>query len=73
MESLDENVNNETLAELYFKYALTNDDREDLDIAFEYYNKCIGINSSYQALAYSNLASCYFDNESFDEAKELFY
>lgn len=67
LESLDENVNNETLAELYFKYALTNDDREDLDIAFEYYNKCIGINSSYQALAYSNLASCYFDNESFDE------
>lgn len=72
LESLDENVNNETLAELYFKYALTNDDREDLDIAFEYYNKCIGINSSYQALAYSNLASCYFDNESFDEAKNCF-
>lgn len=72
LESLDENVDNETLAELYFKFALANDDRDDLDIAFEYYNKCIGINSSYQALAYSNLASCYYDNESYSDAKNCF-
>lgn len=72
LESLDENVENETLAELYFKYALANDDRDDLDTAFEYYNKCIAITSPYQALAYSNLASCYYDNESYSDAKNCF-
>ena len=72
LESLDENVENEALAELYFKYALANDDRDDLDTAFEYYNKCIAITSPYQALAYSNLASCYYDNESYSDAKNCF-
>ncbi|MCM1073838.1 MAG: tetratricopeptide repeat protein, partial [Bacteroides sp.] len=72
LESLDENVENEILAELYFKFALANDDRDELDTAFEYYNKCIAINSPYQALAYSNLASCYYDNESYDDAKNCF-
>lgn len=72
LESLDENVQDETLAELYFKFALANDDRDELETAFEYYNKCIAITSPYQALAYSNLASCYFDNESYDEAKNCF-
>lgn len=72
LESLDENVEDETLAELYFKYALANDDRDELDTAFEYYNKCIAIKSPYQALAYSNLASCYYDNESYSDAKNCF-
>ncbi len=72
LESLDENVENETLAELYFKFALANDDKDELDTAFEYYNKCIAITSPYQALAYSNLASCYYDNESYDDAKNCF-
>lgn len=74
LESLYENVDNKILAELYFKYALANDDREDLDTAFEYYNKCIAIktNNPYRALAYSNLASCYLDNESYDDAKHCF-
>ncbi len=74
LESLDENVSDETLGELYFKFALANDDREELDTAYEYYNKCIAItsNNPYRALAYSNLASCYYDNESFSEAKNCF-
>lgn len=74
LDSLDENVDNKVLAELYFKFALANDDRDDLDTAFEYYNKCIAIssNNTYRALAYSNLASCYLDNESYDEAKNCF-
>ena len=74
LESLDENVENDVLADLYFKYALANDDRGEEDAAYEYYNKCIGIagNNPYKALAYSNLGSCYYDNESYDDAKNCF-
>ena len=73
LESLDNNVNPQTLAELYFKYALANDDKGDITKAFEYYNKCITINNSpYKALAYSNMASCYYDNDNITEAKECF-
>lgn len=74
LESLDENVTPEALAELYFKYALASDDRGDMDTAYEYYNKCISFvgNDSYKALAYSNLASCYMENENYDEAVAAF-
>lgn len=74
LESLDENVEQEILANLYFKFALANDDKGNFEKAFEYYNKCIGISAKnpYKALAYSNLASCYFDNESYDDAKSCF-
>ena len=34
LESLDDNTTNETRAELYFKYALANDDRQDEKNAF---------------------------------------
>ena len=74
LDSLDENVENEVLADLYFKFALANDDKGETEQAFEYYNKCIGIseNNPYKALAYSNLASCYFDNENYSDAKSCF-
>lgn len=74
LDSLDENVENDTLSELYFKFALANDDRNDLEQAFEYYNKCIAIggDNKFKALAYSNLASCYYENGSYDEAKNCF-
>lgn len=74
LESLDDNTKQETLAELYFKYALACDDRDDEKGAFEYYLKCIalGRNNPYKALAYSNLASCYFDNENYSDAKDCF-
>lgn len=74
LESLDDNTKQETLAELYFKYALACDDRDDEKSAFEYYLKCItlGGNNPYKALAYSNLASCYFDNENYSDAKDCF-
>lgn len=71
LDSLDENVAKETLAELYFKYALANDDREDYNEAFEYYNKCINLEfaeNPYAALCYSNLAACYYDRENYDDA-----
>lgn len=74
LESLDENVEQDVLADLYFKFALANDDRGDDKQAFEYYDKCIGIqdNNQYRALAYSNLASCYFDNGNYDDSKACF-
>ena len=73
LDSLDENVDEGTLAELYFKFALANDDRGDINQAFEYYNKCITVgNNSYKASAYSNLASCYMENESYDDAMYCF-
>ena len=64
----------DTLAELYFKYALANDDRGETKEAFEYYNKCIVINrgNPYKALAYANLASCYYENDNVAEAKNCF-
>lgn len=74
LESLDENIPKEDLAHLYFKFALVNDDKEQPEQAFEFYNKCISLNdnNSYQALAYSNLGSCYFDNENFNDAEFCF-
>jgi len=74
LQSLDDNVSDLALAELYFKFALANDEKEDETLAFEYYNKCIAISGEnpYKALAYSNMASCYYDNESFDEARNCF-
>ncbi len=74
LESLDDNVAGSVLAELYFKYALASDDRGEIETAFEYYNKCLSLSvkSPYKALAYSNMASCYFDNENYDEALDCF-
>lgn len=74
LDSLDDNVDSDTLAELYFKYALANDDRGELEQAYEYYNKCIvcGHSNPYKASAYSNLGSCYYENESYDDALSCF-
>ena len=74
LDSLDENVENSILAELYFKFALANDDKGDSNLAFEYYNRCISITegNKYLALAYSNLASCYSENGNLDDAINCF-
>lgn len=74
LESLDENTSDETLAELYFKYALANDDRDAEKEAFEYYTKCITIAAPnpYKSLAYSNMGSCYFDNGNMSDARDCF-
>ncbi len=74
IESLDENTNDATRAELYFKFALANDDKHCEKEAFEYYNKCISVggNNAYKALAYSNMGSCYFDNSNYSDARGCF-
>ncbi len=70
LDSLDENVDNSILSELYFKFALANDDRNNISLAFEYYNRCISMteNNKYLTLAYSNIASCYYENGNYDDA-----
>lgn len=72
LESLDENTSEETLSELYFKYALASDDRGDEKTAFEYYTKCITLNEDnpYKSLTYSNMGACYFDNNNLADAKD---
>lgn len=74
LDSLDANTSNEVLSELYFKYALANDDRNDKKTALEYYSKCITqeTTSPYRVLAYSNMGSCYFENENYSDAKDCF-
>ena len=74
LDSLDENIESTVLADLYFKFALANDDKGEEKQAFEYYNKCITIkdNNPYKALAYSNLASCYYDNNNYNDAEDCF-
>lgn len=74
IESLDENVDKSVRTELYFKYALSLDDKGNSEKAFEYYDKCIALggNSPYISFAYSNIASCYFENENYDEARACF-
>lgn len=74
LESLDENVEDEILADLYFKFALTNDDKGNINEAFDYYNKCLSIlnKNPYKSLAYSNLASCYLENGNYADAKTCF-
>ena len=75
LESIDNNASIETIAELYFRYALSLDDKGETDTALEYYSKCTDIKdnkNSYRALALSNMASCYFEKNNTDKAKELF-
>ena len=74
LASLDDNTPDKVLAELYFKFALVNDENNDEEKAFEYYTKCIVIkgDNPYRPLAYSNMGSCYFDNENYSDAKACF-
>lgn len=73
IESLDDNDEEKIIAELYFKYALAHDEQNDMDTAFNYYNKCLTVpNNPFKALAYSNMASCYYDRESYDDALACF-
>lgn len=74
LESVDENTNEDRIAELYFKLALVCEDMDDSQSAFDYYNKCIqsGDENKFKSLAYSNLGACYFESENYDEAEKCF-
>jgi len=56
----------ETLSELYFKYALALDDKNDTKTAIEFYNKCIDLSDDFNfnkslSPAYSNIATLYLE------------
>lgn len=74
LESLDENTEQETLAELYFKYALANDERGDLKMAYIYYKRCIDIpgDNPYASISFSNMGSCYYENNDTENARTCF-
>ncbi len=74
LESLDDYTNTKGLAELYFKYALMCDENGDTKTAFDYYNKCISINENnpYKSPAYSNVGSCYYENDNLSDAEDCF-
>jgi tetratricopeptide (TPR) repeat protein len=74
LESIEENTAKETLSELYFKYALACDEREDEQNAFEYYTKCINCtgNNEFASSAYSNMGSCYYENGNISDAMDCF-
>lgn len=72
---IDDKTDNKTKMELYFKYAILSDEANDINNAIDFYQKCISIDdetSKYKALAYSNLADLFYDNDLFEEAKECF-
>ena len=75
ISTADENVENKTKMELFFKYAILSDEAGDMNTAIEYYQKCIDSNdvqNKYKSLAYSNLGDMFYDNELKPEAKDAF-
>lgn len=64
MELIDKSTDKKTLSELYFKYALLSDDRNDPKKAVEFYKKCIDLDSNPKininlSAALSNMAELY--------------
>lgn len=66
LKNSDETMDSEILSEVYFKYALSQDDKENFSEAIKYYEKCTQISSNpdmnkFLSSAFSNLASLYFE------------
>ena len=74
LENIEDNTEKVTLSELYFKYALVYDEKEDMQTSFEYYTKCINCtgNNEYASSAYSNMGSCYYENGNISDAMDCF-
>lgn len=71
VDNSDETMSEEILSELYFKYALTLDDKNNTAKAIEFYNKCINLNSSankFLSAAYSNTATLYLEKNDIENA-----
>lgn len=67
----DEDMDVETLSELYFKYALIMDEQGNIKAAIDYYNKCISLNNNFMinkfiSSAYSNIAALYLEKNEMD-------
>ena len=69
----DETINVETLSELYFKYALSVDDKNDIKTAIDFYEKCINLSSDFKinkflSPSYSNIATLYLEKNDTENA-----
>ena len=77
LELTGESTDKKTLSELYFKYALLCDDKNDPNKAVEYYKKCINLDSNPKininlSAALSNLAELYDEAGSSDFAAKYY-
>lgn len=69
----NESMDVETISELYFKYALVADDKNDIKTAIEYYTKCIDLSKNvkenkFLSSAYSNIATLYQEKNDIENA-----
>lgn len=69
----DDSMSVEILSELYFKYALTMDDKNDVKKAIEFYNKCINLGGNFKSnkflsSSYSNIATLYLEKNDTENA-----
>lgn len=73
IEHSSEKMDTEILSELYFKYALLMDDKNDTKTAITFYNKCINLNADlginkFLSPAYSNIATLYLEKNDGENA-----
>lgn len=73
LELSNQDMEIDILSELYFKYALALDDKNDLKMAIEYYKKCINLSDDFKinkfiSSAYSNIATLYLEKNDMDNA-----
>lgn len=78
VEISNETMDVETLSELYFKYALILDDRNDPQSAIEFYKKCIDISddiklNKFLSSAYSNIATLYLEKNDVTAAVKTYF
>lgn len=73
----DDSVDVAVLSEIYFKYALALDDKNDLKGAIKYYNMCINLGgdsktNKFISSAYSNIATLYMEKNETENAVSSF-
>jgi tetratricopeptide (TPR) repeat protein len=73
LKHVNELVDTEVLSELYFKYALIMDDKNDVITAIEFYNKCINLSedsnvNKFLSPSYSNIATLYLEKNKIENA-----
>lgn len=73
IQASDENMDVEILSELYFRYALALDDKNEVKTAIDFYNKCINLSNDpktnkFLSSAYSNIATLYLEKNDTDDA-----
>ncbi|HNW25313.1 MAG TPA: hypothetical protein PLG15_02355 [Candidatus Gastranaerophilaceae bacterium] len=70
-------IDNNVLMELYFRFAAFLDDNNETQLAQEYYLKCINLDlesdNNFVALANSNLADLYLEQENSKSAREHYF